>query len=114
MNDVEREDISIIRREALQATCLEGTVIDLVLEMLQLDTRMDGTMLLIDRILVHDDDDRPTLRFGIRSNSPDLDLGELMVIDASDVDSAPARGDEVNVIASDYSIDSTIDEGSRS
>ena len=48
-------------RDTLFTTSLDRLIIDMVLEMFQLDTRMNGTMRLKYSVLVHDEDDRASL-----------------------------------------------------
>ena len=65
-------------------------------------------MLLIDRILVHDDDDWTTLRFSICANCADLDLSELMIIDARNVHRTTGHRDDAYIIANNPTIGTTI------
>ena len=61
LNDVERENITIDCSNALHSTGFERSVFDVVLEMFELHTRMDRTLLLMKCVLMHDKDDGSTL-----------------------------------------------------
>ena len=112
MNDIYGENISIVRCEALHTAGLQGTVIDLVLEVFELHTGMDRPMGLEDGVLMHDDNDGATLRFSIGSDCSDLDLRQLVVINTSDIDGPSSSRDDPNIIACNATIGSSIDKGS--
>ena len=88
--------------------CLERSVINTILEIFQLDTGMDGTMLLENSILVHDDDNRAMLRYSIRSHGSNLDGGKLVVVDTSDVDGSISHGNDADIIPCETTIGASI------
>ena len=96
--------------DALLATSLDRTIVDNVLEMLELNAGMDRTVLLVDGVLVHDDDDRSTLRDCVCSDGTNTDIRQLVVVNSSHIDHTVGIGQDLDVVAGDATIGSTIDE----
>ena len=96
--------------DALLATSLERTIVDNVLEMLELNARVDRTVLLVDGILVHDDDDGSTLRDCVCSDCTNTDISQLVVVNPSHVDHSISIGQDLDVVTGDATIGSAIDE----
>jgi hypothetical protein len=71
---------------------------------------MDRTLLLMEGILMHDEDDRSALRLSDRSNCTNLDQSQLVIINASDINNSIRDGNDANVTASNSTIGSAIDE----
>jgi hypothetical protein len=72
----------------LHAASLDGSFIYNTLEIFQLDRGMNSSILLVvDSVLMHDEDDGTMLRVSIGTDGTNLDLRQLMVVEASDVDS---------------------------
>jgi hypothetical protein len=91
LDDVERKHITVDGSVALKSASLERAIVDLVLEVFQLDTRINSALLLMEDVLMHDDNHRSALGVSESSNSSNLDGRELMVIDASDVNNTVGR-----------------------
>ena len=65
-------------------------------------------MLLENGVLIHDDNDGATLRYGVGSDGSDLDGGKLVVVNTSYVNSPIGHGYDANIISCNTTISTSI------
>ena len=80
-------NITISGLDALLASNLEGPVVNVVLVALNLATGMNGFALSNICILVHDGNNRTTLGLNNTTNSHNWEVGELMIINPTHINS---------------------------
>jgi hypothetical protein len=73
MIDINGNDIAVRSSKTLTTRSFDRIVINHILEVFELDTGMDGSMCLVDGVLMHDQDGRSRLRISVGSNSTNLD-----------------------------------------
>ena len=91
---------------------LDGFVIDIIVVMFKLTTRMDGLLLWMMSILMEYENGRTELSVGESTSSDNGKGFNLMVVNTTNMDRAMGRGpDDMDIIASNTSIGASIDEG---
>ncbi len=109
--DVERHDVSIMGLDMLQATLdLEGLVIDIILVVLQLGAGMDGLATPRKSILMKDSHNRPMLSLTDSTTGDNGQVGQRMLVNASDIDCSAGLGNNADIRACESTISTTINQ----
>jgi len=107
----DQDDLSIIGEDALGASCnLDGLVIDVVLIPFQLARGMDCLALPSVCVLMHDGDCWPMLGLDDSPSHHNGNIGDLVVVNASDIDRSIRFLDDTNVVTSNATIGTSIHE----
>lgn len=100
------------RGETLEAADFDGFVVDVIAVVFQLSTGMDGFTGIDLCILMKDADKWAVIGFHVSTGRNDVKVGELMIIQSTDVGLAIRCVDDGHVRTGKTSIGTTIDQGS--
>jgi len=111
ISDADGDNIPIIGEDVLQPSSnLDGLAIDIVLVPFKLTWRMDGLALCSVCILVQNDNLRSMLGLDSLPSCHNRDVGDLMIVKASETDSMTRLLNDVNIITSNTFIGSSINK----
>jgi len=109
MSDADGDNIPIIGQNALQTSSnLDGLIIDIIFVPLKLTGRMDGLALSSVSILVQNGNGWSMLGLDNSSGCYNRDVGDLMIVNTSDINSSIRLLNDMNIITSNASIGSSI------
>src|SRR6056300_1104605 len=108
--DIKWDDVAVRCGQALLATNLGRLVIDRNLEMFHLSARQYGLSRTYVCLLVHDRNGRSSLGVDKTNGGDNGYVGNLMIVESLDVNSAVGFGDDANIIASNATIGTSVNK----
>lgn len=111
VTDVEGNNITVGCCDGLSTSGTDRTVIHSILEVFELDTRMNGGVRVEDSILMEDTNDRTVLGIEKATDGTDAKIGKLVGINTGDVNTTiMIHADDVNIGAGKTTIGTAVDE----
>ena len=104
-------DITIRCLDLLAASGkMNGLLIHVESKVFELNARVDRLSLPNISILMEDRNDRTMLGVNDSTSHHDFQIGDLMILDALNVDGSVSRQDDMDIVSSDTTIRTTVDE----